>query len=327
MSRIEIISASAGSGKTYRLASVLEEALATGQVRPEGVLATTFTRKAAAELQERARTRLLSHGRFDDAQRLAGARIGTVNAVCGQLVTTYAFELGLSPQLRVLDEQQATQTLSESLATVLEGSQTRELARLEELLQVDWEQAVRRIIELARSNNLTAEDLQRSCERSLAAMEEVYGEAKGTAEALDAALVDALQGVVDRYDPAAYRTKGTRDAYERIQKDLRTLKAKRDLPWMSWASLVTLKSTKESEALVAPVQEAAANHDGHPRLRQHVESCYCRLRPPRFGDRCGLGALGPGLRPPRDRECRPSPGPEGGRRVWRPSLPRASGGD
>ena len=46
MSTIDLITASAGSGKTYRLAKALGEALEKGQVRPEAVVATTFTNKA-----------------------------------------------------------------------------------------------------------------------------------------------------------------------------------------------------------------------------------------------------------------------------------------
>ena len=41
MGRIEIISASAGSGKTHRLTEVLNEAIAAGSARPDAVLATT----------------------------------------------------------------------------------------------------------------------------------------------------------------------------------------------------------------------------------------------------------------------------------------------
>jgi len=74
---IQIISASAGSGKTYRLSEELKQALSSGQVRPEAVLATTFTRKAAAELQERARQHLLKSGRVAEAQQMGAAMIGT----------------------------------------------------------------------------------------------------------------------------------------------------------------------------------------------------------------------------------------------------------
>ncbi|MBW2737128.1 MAG: UvrD-helicase domain-containing protein, partial [Deltaproteobacteria bacterium] len=69
MNEIKIISASAGSGKTYRLAEFLEAEVVAGRVRPDAIVATTFTNKAAAELQERVRTRLLASGRTDDAQR------------------------------------------------------------------------------------------------------------------------------------------------------------------------------------------------------------------------------------------------------------------
>ena len=53
--RRTVSAAGAGSGKTYRLTSELSDLLksADNDIRPEGIVATTFTRKAAAELQER----------------------------------------------------------------------------------------------------------------------------------------------------------------------------------------------------------------------------------------------------------------------------------
>ena len=55
MNNIEFISAGAGSGKTYKLTTTLAEALESGDARPQGILAITFTVKAATELRERAR--------------------------------------------------------------------------------------------------------------------------------------------------------------------------------------------------------------------------------------------------------------------------------
>jgi ATP-dependent helicase/nuclease subunit A len=77
--RIEVISASAGSGKTYRLTEELEKEVKGGTARPTAILGTTFTNKAAAELERRVRTRLIGAGLFEQAQELAGARLGTVN--------------------------------------------------------------------------------------------------------------------------------------------------------------------------------------------------------------------------------------------------------
>src|SRR5690606_37896718 len=48
---ITFISAGAGSGKTYRLTELLHRELTAGSVRPSGVIATTFTKKAATELR------------------------------------------------------------------------------------------------------------------------------------------------------------------------------------------------------------------------------------------------------------------------------------
>ncbi len=72
MNPIHIITASAGSGKTYRLSNLLHDRIAANAVRPEAVIATTFTKKAAAELQERVRQRLIARGLTAEANRLAG---------------------------------------------------------------------------------------------------------------------------------------------------------------------------------------------------------------------------------------------------------------
>src|SRR6202044_3441365 len=50
--------AGAGSGKSETMAARLVWLVANGMVRPDRVLGLTFTRKAAAELAERVRTRL-----------------------------------------------------------------------------------------------------------------------------------------------------------------------------------------------------------------------------------------------------------------------------
>src|ERR1019366_3274014 len=59
--------AGAGSGKSETMAARLVWRVANGMVRPERVLGLTFTRKAAAELDQRVRTRL-------DGLRRAGLR-------------------------------------------------------------------------------------------------------------------------------------------------------------------------------------------------------------------------------------------------------------
>src|SRR5690606_33285622 len=93
------ISAGAGSGKTYRLTEELERALVHDGIAPARVIGTTFTVKAAAELRERVRERLIASGRIALAEQTAQALIGTVHSVSERLLRRFAFELGLSPEL------------------------------------------------------------------------------------------------------------------------------------------------------------------------------------------------------------------------------------
>ena len=161
MGALEIISASAGSGKTYRLATALEEAV-TGTVRPEAVLATTFTIKAAEELRHRARARLVKIGRLADAQRLEAARIGTIHSVCNRIVRDFAFEQGCSPALGVLDPAVADAAIRRAQSDTLDEEATEALAELSARINQSardfdswsWQTDVDQIIDLARDNGL-----------------------------------------------------------------------------------------------------------------------------------------------------------------------------
>ena len=272
MSTIDIITASAGSGKTYRLAKALSDAIREGRVRPEAVVATTFTNKAAAELQERARKRLLEDGRPQDAHRLMAARIGTVNSVCGRLVQDHAFELGLPPSLTVWDDNLATRAQARSLAAVVTYAEERQIAGLERRLGEDVRKMVSRVIELMRTNDIDVAGLQDSAARSLALSTELLGPKADDGEAIDRDLQSALQGFIDAYDPAVDGTKGTKNAVTTARRKLKLLASGLELPWSDWASLSQLKTTKKSAGIVVPVHEAAARHDTHPRLHEDLEA-------------------------------------------------------
>ena len=86
--RITLVAASAGTGKTHRLGTALLEAVKRG-VAPQRVLATTFTNRAAAELLARGRNRLLENQQPVAARNLMLARMGTVNAVFGRLLSDF----------------------------------------------------------------------------------------------------------------------------------------------------------------------------------------------------------------------------------------------
>ena len=119
MERVTYISAGAGSGKTYTLTHLLAEHIAgmrknkdgkwepCEQVDPEKVILTTYTKKAAAEFREKAKSVLYEEGRnnpilYEAAARLGQSSIGTVHAVAHPPVALQnrAAHPGGSPQLR-----------------------------------------------------------------------------------------------------------------------------------------------------------------------------------------------------------------------------------
>ncbi|MCB0530384.1 MAG: UvrD-helicase domain-containing protein, partial [Saprospiraceae bacterium] len=130
---IEVISAGAGSGKTYTLTGRMVDLLKNG-VRPAGIMATTFTQKAAAELQERVRIRLLEAGMTEAANELGEALIGTVHSIGTRLLQRFAFEAGVSPLVEIIAESDGQRLFNESLSQVLSEHRIEHMNRLSDRL-------------------------------------------------------------------------------------------------------------------------------------------------------------------------------------------------
>jgi DNA helicase II / ATP-dependent DNA helicase PcrA len=110
--------AGAGSGKSETMAARLVWLVANGMVRADRVLGLTFTRKAAAELADRVRSRLdrLYRAGLADVQADAEAEpvISTYHAYAGRLVSDHALREGLEPSMRLI-----TPALSWQLAAAI----------------------------------------------------------------------------------------------------------------------------------------------------------------------------------------------------------------
>ncbi len=268
MTAIHVITASAGTGKTTRLVGLLEEAIASGAARPEAVVATTFTNQAAAELAERARSKLLAANHVEAAHRLLAARIGTVNSVCGRLVEDFAFELGLPPGLRVLDVPLADAVLRDALATVVAAESLAELQALAVAMpQLDWMTQVRRVIEAARVNGIAPTALPASAAHSLTSLRARLPPPAADGAALDRALEAALIDYLARVDLDGDVTSGTQKYTTNAQRLLTRLQ-RGALTWPEWATLASDRPTSESRAYAAPVNAAAAAHVRHPALHR-----------------------------------------------------------
>lgn len=142
------VSAHAGSGKTYTLANRVTRLLLE-RVRPERILCLTYTKTAAAEMQDRLFRQLgswamlpdtelaaavgaiggalVGENALNEARRLfasaletpGGLKIQTIHAFCQNLLARFPLEAGMPPGFRVLDEQSARQMIAEARTSVL----------------------------------------------------------------------------------------------------------------------------------------------------------------------------------------------------------------
>jgi ATP-dependent exoDNAse (exonuclease V) beta subunit len=119
------LTAGAGSGKTTVLVERFVRAVHEDGIQPGQILAITFTERAAGELRERIRARLLALGDREAARAAEGAFIGTIHGFCARVLRAHPLPAGVEPGFTVLEEGQAErlrrQAFAEALAGFLEG--------------------------------------------------------------------------------------------------------------------------------------------------------------------------------------------------------------
>lgn len=167
----QVISASAGSGKTYQLSNRYLKLLLCGAA-PESIVALTFTRKAAGEIFDRIVGRL-AEGVMDADQRRAIAadthpdltaselcghlramiqqmsklRIGTIDSFMVQIVRAFSLELGIQSDFELIDGFRQQQEMMRVLRRVLGRDKEKEerQALVEACKQVSFGAEERRI--------------------------------------------------------------------------------------------------------------------------------------------------------------------------------------
>lgn len=107
-----VVSAGAGSGKTRTLVERFVDRVLRFERQGlddvmRRILLITFTEKAAGELVERVRGRLLEAGRPDLARAVDESWISTIHGFCNRIVRRHALELGVDPGFTVLGETEA----------------------------------------------------------------------------------------------------------------------------------------------------------------------------------------------------------------------------
>ncbi len=118
-----LILAGAGSGKTRVLTTRIAWLISTGQVGPHGILAVTFTNKAAKEMTARLSAML--------PYNVRGMWIGTFHGLCNRLLRAHHREAGLPSTFQILDsadQLSAIKRLLKNLNVDEEKFPPRELA-------------------------------------------------------------------------------------------------------------------------------------------------------------------------------------------------------
>src|SRR6266545_5296356 len=121
-----IVEAAAGTGKTTELVRRIVRVIETGRAEVTGIVAVTFTEKAAGELKLRLREALEEarggsvsgsdeRDRFDRAvQNLEEAHVSTIHGFCADLLRERPVEARVDPLFRVLTEGQAQRLFKEA---------------------------------------------------------------------------------------------------------------------------------------------------------------------------------------------------------------------
>ncbi|MBW8708863.1 MAG: UvrD-helicase domain-containing protein, partial [Alphaproteobacteria bacterium] len=141
------VAANAGAGKTYTLANRVARLL-LADAKPQKILCLTFTKAAAAEMQDRLFKQLGSwamlpddrlreeivriggdaHADLRKARRLfagaletpGGLKVLTLHAFCQVVLSRFPLEAGIPPAFEILDDQSARELIGEARQHVLE---------------------------------------------------------------------------------------------------------------------------------------------------------------------------------------------------------------
>lgn len=124
-----MVSAGAGSGKTFTLTQRIAYALSEGGPNAlplqsiDQVMAITFTKKAAAELKSRIKRQLTGMGLVEEALKVDDAWISTIHGMCSRVLREHALELGIDPAFSVISETESKCYYDEAFDIVIKRIQ------------------------------------------------------------------------------------------------------------------------------------------------------------------------------------------------------------
>jgi len=256
LSPLTLVKAGAGAGKTYKIQQELTSWVQAKKVRPDRILAVTFTNAAANEMRERIRHNLISKSMLAEAELVQDSTITTIHGFGIEIIEQFAYEKGISPSPRLLNDLEQDHLIRialnqvESIQPVLDdlnkfnykgkykGDNFIDGASQLKLRILD---VIKEIRILGKdSNPETAINLSRS---ALNYIKSIYGQNLSKADTLNKALWDAIKAVKQIYSseillmPEWGSNFGTR-AFVNTIYSVTEASIKHD--WKSWAKLQTV---------------------------------------------------------------------------------------
>ncbi len=285
---LRIVSASAGSGKTFRLTQEVTAAVSSSApcaIPIEGLVAVTYTTKAHAELQGRIRHVLVENQAFERAQELPLAHVGTIHSVALRLVKEFALDAGLSPTIDVISGNEGRRLLQAALEHELDYEVQLRIQKLAarfdfeflaRLRRYDWVLPVDEIMTLARSNRIAPADLPAMARRSTEGLFGLLRPPSASGRELESKLLRALHAAIAGISRLDDDTQITRKALGELKLSASSLDKGR-LTWPGWARLACLTPGKRARDLVAPVNDAASAYDTHPQFHAELRELTEKL--------------------------------------------------
>lgn len=280
-----IIPAGAGSGKTHKIRETLSDWVERGLVRPERILAVTYTEAAAAELRSRIRSGLLAKGMVEAALAAERAYISTIHGLGLRLLTEHALAVGASPQPRHLDDAERDLLIRQALAntTVLDDIKS-DLARYG--YEYNWE-SKETPEELLRKQVLAMIDLLRGLgdagsdkkliEPALSRLDAVHGPVIADPVTARGSLARAVSEMLAAFPDGGMANITAADPRKDLKRDLQLFRrvsknpAVLDHDWALWQKLRGLftsnnksKTPDGYDKLAERIMAAASSIVGHP---------------------------------------------------------------
>ncbi len=296
-----LVTAGPGSGKTRVLVGRIERLLSEG-VRPEDIVAITFTNKAAAEMKTRLRRRLIARWKRardemsdgEEARRwrslvwgIEGMPVGTIHSFCSSLLRQYPHLAGLDPEFSALDPYNRRTVLDDIITSAVAGelrSEEGEGSFLQELVDrhsysgpwvQSYVQILRGLYEAGCRYSLSWEEIGDRTERTL---QRLFDQAGGEDLGLSGEELDQVRDACENLlrlgsEPAIQRTRVYPPLLEELSENWpgwRQELAGGDDPQGTLDQLGSLLSKQHCPKLLRPAVDAVHEVLNRVRLRARL---------------------------------------------------------